>query len=156
SANAGLVMISPANTVPGLTLREYAAGDGMDFDQLHPAGKKINYFRTIASDAFQGRELGAFTSRTPPLGLGARSAFIIDDHSSSEALIGGFTQEFLAIGGSIVGTANIPIDGAARMADLAPGIMATKPDVVVYGGTTDEGGGQLKTDLAQAGYHGLF
>ena len=34
--------------------------------------------------------------------------------------------------------------------------MAAKPDVVVYGGTTDEGGGPLTTYLAQAGYHGLF
>jgi branched-chain amino acid transport system substrate-binding protein len=156
TANAGLVMISPANTSPGLTLREYAADAGVDFDQLHPAGKKINYFRTIASDVFQGRELGAFTSRTPPLGLGARSAFIVDDHTSNEALIGGFTQEFLAVGGSIVGTASVPVDGAARIANLVPDIMAAKPDAVVYGGTTDEGGGPLTTYLAQAGYHGLL
>ena len=61
TANAGLVMISPTNTGPDLTLREYAADAGVDFDRLHPAGKKINYFRTIASDVFQGRELGAFT-----------------------------------------------------------------------------------------------
>ena len=156
TANAGLVMISPTNTSPDLTLREYAADAGVDFDRLHPAGKKINYFRTIASDVFQGRELGAFTIRTPPLGLGVRSAFVVDDHSANEALIGGFTQEFLASGGSIVGTASIPVDGAARIATLVPGIMAAKPDVVVYGGTTDEGGGPLTTYLAQAGYHGLF
>jgi branched-chain amino acid transport system substrate-binding protein len=156
AANAGLVMISPANTSPGLTLREYAADAGVDFDRLHPSGKKINYFRTIASDVFQGRELGAFTSRMPSLGLGATSAYVVDDHSGNEALIGGFTQEFLARGGSIVGTASVPVDGAARIATLVPDIMAAKPDVVVYGGTTEEGGGQLTTYLAQAGYHGLF
>ena len=120
------------------------------------SGKKINYFRTIASDVFQGRELGAFTIRTPSLGLGARSAFVLDDHTDNEALVGGFTQEFLAEGGTIVGTASIPVDGAARIATLVPDIMAAKPDVVVYGGTTDEGGGPLTTYLAQAGYHGLF
>jgi branched-chain amino acid transport system substrate-binding protein len=92
----------------------------------------------------------------PPFGLGSRTAFVVDDHASNEALIGGFTQEFLSTGGAIVGTASIPADGAARIAALIPGIMATNPDVVVYGGTTDEGGGLLKTQLAQAGYHGLF
>ncbi len=156
TANAGLVMISPANTDPGLTLREYASDTGLDFDRLHPAGKKTNYFRTIASDVFQGRELGAFTSRTPSLGLGARSAFVLDDHTANEALISGFTEEFLARGGSIVGTASIPVDGAARIANLVPDIMAAKPDVVIYGGTTDDGGGPLTSYLAQAGYHGLF
>jgi ABC-type branched-subunit amino acid transport system substrate-binding protein len=30
------------------------------------------------------------------------------------------------------------------------------PDVVVYGGITDEGGGQLKKPLVLAGYHGLL
>jgi branched-chain amino acid transport system substrate-binding protein len=155
TANAGLVMISPANTSPGLTLREYAADDGLDFDRLHPSGKKINYFRTIASDVFQGRELGAFTIRTPSLGLGARSAFVLDDHTDNEALVGGFTQEFLAEGGTIVGTASIPVDGAARIDTLVPDIMAAKPDVVVYGGTTDGGGGPLTNYLAQAGYHGF-
>jgi branched-chain amino acid transport system substrate-binding protein len=37
--NAGLVMISPANTNPGLTLRGYAEIQGLDFDQMHPMGK---------------------------------------------------------------------------------------------------------------------
>jgi branched-chain amino acid transport system substrate-binding protein len=156
AANAGLVMISPANTNPGLTVRGYAADAGVDFDRLHPPGKRTNYFRTIASDLLQGRELGAFTSRMPPMGLGARSAFVVDDHGSNEALIGGFTQEYLAMGGAIVGTASIPVDGAARIAELVPAIMTAHPEVVVYGGVTDEGGGLLKTQLVQAGYHGLF
>jgi branched-chain amino acid transport system substrate-binding protein len=156
AAKAGLVMISPANTMPALTLRQYAPGAGVDFDRLHPPGKKTNYFRTIATDVFQGQELAAFTSRLPPDGLGARSAFVIDDHQGNEALIGGFTQEFLATGGEIVGTASIPFDGAARITDLVPRIVGANPEVVVYGGVTEEGGGLLKTRLVQAGYQGYF
>jgi hypothetical protein len=38
AANAGLVMISPSNTNPGLTLRPFASVFGWDFDQLHSAG----------------------------------------------------------------------------------------------------------------------
>jgi branched-chain amino acid transport system substrate-binding protein len=48
------------------------------------------------------------------------------------------------------------LDGTARIGGLVPKIMAANPDVVVYGGTTDEGGGLLKTQLVQAGYQGLF
>src|SRR5262249_32823235 len=129
---------------------------GVDFDQLHPPGKKTNYFRTIGTDLLQGRELATFTSRLPPVGLGARSAFVLDDHSLNEALISGFAEEFLAMGGTIVGTASIPFDGATRIADLVPTIVAANPDVVVYGGIAEQGGGLLKTRLAQSGYRGLF
>jgi hypothetical protein len=70
TAKAGLVMISPATTMPGLTLRLYAQTYSVDFDQLHPPGAKTNYFRDVANDAFQGLELAAFTSRLPPGGWG--------------------------------------------------------------------------------------
>jgi len=156
TAQNGLAMISPANTMPALTLRLYAGNYGVDFDQLHPPGKKTNYFRVIASDVFQGVELAEFTIRPPPGGLGARSAFVIDDHTANEALAGGFTQEFLARGGTIVGTASIPFGGTPRLAEQAARIAASKPDVVVYAGTSDEGGGLLKARLVQVGYTGSF
>lgn len=50
AANAGLVMISPATTNPGLTMREYAQLDGYNFDTLHPAGKKTNFFSISPND----------------------------------------------------------------------------------------------------------
>ena len=157
TAHAGLAMISPANTVPGLTMRLYAADDGLDFDQLHPAGKQPNYFRTVVNDAFQGRELADLASRQPPHGLGARSAFVVDDHTPyGDELTGGFTQEFLAQSGMIVGTDGPPFGGTARIAELATRILTARPDVVCYGGTVDGGGGLLKEQLARAGYTGLF
>jgi len=157
AANAGLVMISPANTMPGLTMRLYAGDYGLDFDQLHPAGKQTNYFRNIAHDAFQGLELADFASRQPPAGRGARSAFVVQDHTPyGEELVGGFAQEFLAHGGAIVGTDGMPFGGAARIAELASRIATTRPDVVVHGGTTDNGGGLLQAQLVRAGYRGLL
>jgi hypothetical protein len=71
-------------------------------------------------------------------------------------LIGSFTQQFLAQGGAIVGTDSIPFGGAARVAELAVRIVASRPEVVVYGGATEEGGGLLRAQLVQAGYLGLF
>jgi branched-chain amino acid transport system substrate-binding protein len=157
TAKAGVAMISPANTMPALTMRIYAGMYGVDFDQLHPPGKKINYFRTIANDAFQGVELATFSGHPPPAGLGARSAFVVDGHTPyGEVLIGSFTQQFLAQGGAIVGTDSIPFGGAARVAELAARIVASRPEVVVYGGATEDGGALLKAQLVQAGYRGLF
>src|SRR5262249_54101069 len=45
AANAGLVMVSPSTTLSGLTLRPYAELEGWNFDQLHPAGKPVTFFR---------------------------------------------------------------------------------------------------------------
>ena len=150
-------MISPANTEPALTLRLYAGAYGVDFDRLHPAGKQVNYFRTIANDAFQGLEIADFTSNSPPTGLGAKSAFVVNDHTAyGEVVDGGFTQEFLATGGRIVGTDGIPFGGAAAVAELAARIVASKADVVCFGGATDTGGGLLEAELDRVGYAGLF
>jgi branched-chain amino acid transport system substrate-binding protein len=155
-------MISPANTNPGLTLRLYAGTYGINFDQVHPPGAKTNYFRNIANDAFQGLELADFSSRPPPDGLGARSAFLVYDHTPyGETLVGGFTQRFLAMGGAIVGTEGIPFGGGPRIAELAARIAAARPEVVVYGGFNGGGsdvpdGSLLKAQLVEAGYLGLY
>jgi branched-chain amino acid transport system substrate-binding protein len=157
TARGGLVMISPANTNPGLTIRLYAPGFGLNFDQLHPPGKPTTYFRTVVNDAFQGLELAAYASRRPPKGLGARSAYIVDDHTAYGGVVAaGFDQEFPATGGTIVGKEDMPIGGGARVAELATRIVAARPDVVCFGGTTAFGAGQLKAQLAQRGYTGLF
>jgi branched-chain amino acid transport system substrate-binding protein len=157
TANAGLVMISPATTNPGLTMRIYASLWGVDFDHLHPVGKKTSYFRTVPNDSFQGVELAAFASRQPPHGLGARSAFVVDDHTpDGESMAGTFIQEFFALGGAIVGTDGLPFGGAARIAELAARIALARPDVVCYGGLDPVGGGLLEAQLIHAGYTGYF
>ena len=165
AANAGLVMISPSNTNPGLTLRPYGADVQGEFDQLHPPGKPINYFRIIANDAFQGLVDADFTWNTPPDGLGARSAYVVEDTSPYGLdLVGGFTKAYLARGGQIVGTDRIPFGGIPQLAELAARILATRPEVVFYGGVTGEpnhlalggGGGLLKAQLTKVGYTGLF
>src|SRR5262249_6687392 len=157
TAGAGLVMISPANTNPGLTLRLYAPNFGADFDALHPAGRQATYFRMIATDVMQATgELAKFAGRLPPTDLGARKAVVVDGHTFNEAMVGGFSEQFLARDGVNVGSESIAVGGIARLAELAAMIAATRPDVVVYGGTTAEGGDLLKARLVKAGYLGLF
>lgn len=151
AANAGLVMISPATTNPGLTVREWARLEGVEFDQLHPAGKKTNYFQIAPNDVIQGIVDADFAFD----GLNARGVYVVDDHGTYGAgLAGGFTEGFLLRGGTIVGTESVPFGGVARIAELATRIEATRPDAVFYGGTTSGGGGVLMAQLVQVGYHG--
>jgi branched-chain amino acid transport system substrate-binding protein len=153
AANAGLVMISPANTNPGLTMRRFAQLGGVDFDRLHPAGKKTTYFRICPNDFIQGSVDADFAFDD----LQARGVYVVDDHKPyGEDMAGGFTQGFLPRGGTIVGTESIPFGGLARIAELASRIVATRPDAVFYGGTTDGGGGLLLAQLVKLGYRGPF
>src|SRR5262249_53128968 len=74
AANAGLVMMSPATTNPGLTLRLYAQLEGGDFEKLHPAGKKTNYFNISPNDVIQGIVDADFAFDD----LQARGVYVID------------------------------------------------------------------------------
>src|SRR5260370_563235 len=111
TAQAGLVMISPSNTNPGLTLRQYAAASGFHFDTLHPPGKKINYFRIAANDVAQGRVEATLTKM-----LGARRVYVVDDQEwYGVGLATFFIQAFQASGGIILGHAEIPPVGTAGL-----------------------------------------
>ena len=157
AANAGLVMISPANTNPGLTLRQYEGDIPVNFNQLHPPDKPINYFRNIPNNAFQGQAAADFTWNLRPDGLGARSVYVVSDMSPlGMDLFSGFTKEYLAKGGMIVGTDDIPSGGIPQFAELANRIVDAHPAAVFYIGTIDEGGGLLKAQLTNAGYTGPF
>src|SRR5262249_32610684 len=137
----------------GLTMRMWAQLDGHDFDKLHPAGKKTNFFRICPNDALQGTVDADFAFD----GLKVRGVFVVTDHSSYGAgMTGGFTQGFLLRGGTIVGTEYIPFGGIERIAELANRIVATRPDAVFYGGDTSDDGGLLLAQLVKTGYTGPF
>jgi branched-chain amino acid transport system substrate-binding protein len=153
---AGLAVISPANTNPALTLRPYAEAQGINFDQLHPPGKPINYFSIAPTDATQ-----AVVDADVTFDLGARSVSLVNaPGSESDAeygylLVSDFTQAFEGKGGRIVGTDTIVSDLSVIPA-IAARIVAAHPDAVFYGGVFDTVGGLLKADLVKQGYTGLF
>jgi branched-chain amino acid transport system substrate-binding protein len=152
AANAGLVMISPTNTFSGLTVRDYAATDGYSFDQLHPPGKPITYFRIAPTTVIEGAVDAAFTFQA----LGVRSTYVVSDRTPyGEELVAGFTQRFEVKGGTIVRSEGIPDGNASVLADLAARIAATNPEAVFYGGYTGSGA-ELKAQLVQRGYTGPF
>jgi branched-chain amino acid transport system substrate-binding protein len=168
AANAGLAMISPGNTSPSLTLRPYAEAEGqktsgyygdqysaglpgMNFDQLHPPGKPINYFRVVPNDSAQFVIDAQATSI-----LGATSVYIVNDAIPyGELLAGGFTQAFEGRGGRVVGITTVGPD-AQDVLDVTSRIAAANPDAVYYGGISSRVGGLLKARLVNLGYRGLF
>lgn len=152
---AGIVLISPTNTNPGLTLQQYAATYGYNWDQLHPAGSKEYYFRVCGNDVAQGKA-DAQIALSPQ--VHATSAFIVDDNTPyGKGLADFFTAAFTAGGGKTVGTrTSITQAQIANLGSLATTIKSAAPDVVFYGGVTSQGGPELKLDLVQIGYKGFM
>ncbi len=152
---AGIVLISPTNTNPGLTVQQYAAQYSINFSQLHPAGSKEYYFRVCANDVAQGKA-DAEIALSPQ--VHAKTAFIVDDNTPyGKGLADFFTSAFTAGGGSTVGTrTSISQAQVANLGSLATTIKNANPDIVFYGGVTSQGGAALKLDLVQIGYKGFM
>lgn len=143
---AGLTMISPANTNPGLTIEQYAQPNGMTWSQIHPSGSPDSYFRIPGNDVVQGKVDAQVASSAP---ISAKTAFVVDDDTAyGIGLANYFTQSFTADGGKTVGSLQaITSAEVSNLAPLASTIVAANPDIVFYGGVTSGGGGALKKDL---------
>src|SRR5579862_5629040 len=125
---AGLTMISPSNTNPGLTKQQYATANGIDFALLHPAGKPDAYFRTCGTDDVQGKVDADVALGAP---INAKTAFVIDDETVyGKGLATQFTAEFTAKGGKILGTGEISATQISEAPQLATAIKGKNPDAV--------------------------
>jgi branched-chain amino acid transport system substrate-binding protein len=146
-ANPGpLAMISPANTYPGLT----KVADKGEPDVYYPTGKR-NYTRVVTADDIQGA-VAAKWARS----LGARRVYIIDDTQLyGKGLADVFEATAKQIGLNVLGRDGI--DGkAADYKALAAKIKATNPQLIYYGGITQNNAGQLLKDIRAAGIRALF
>jgi branched-chain amino acid transport system substrate-binding protein len=153
AADAGLVMVSPATTRSGLTLRPFAELEGWNFDQLHPAGKPVTFFRIAPNNVAQSLVAANYTFDD----LKARNVYVVNDREPfGEDLVGGFTQAFQVRGGRISGIDSIPSTDLAGIATVAAKVAAANPDAVYYAGSTEGGGGPLKSQLNADGYTGPF
>jgi branched-chain amino acid transport system substrate-binding protein len=147
-----LVLISPANTNPGLTKQQYAQANGINFTQLHPPGSKEYYFRLPGTDDVQGKVDAQIAAGAP---VNAKSAYVVDDDSTyGIGLANYFTSTFQGNGGTILGRSSITATQASSFPSLASTIISKHPDTVFFGGVTSGGGGLLKKDLVAAGYTG--
>ncbi len=145
---AGLVMVSPANTYPGLTKPGF--GEANEPDVYRPSGK-INYFRVVPTDDLQGVEAANWSKF-----LGAKKVFILNDRELyGKGITAVYRKQAESIGMEVVGFEEID-SKAANYRSLATKVKATKPDMVYFGGTTQSNAGQVAKDMRSGGYEGMF
>lgn len=140
---AGLAMISPANTWPGLTKPD--VGEANEPAVYRPSGA-VTYFRVVPADDIQGAVGAAWAKE-----LGAQKVFVLHDRE----LYGQGIAKMFKLNAEKLGLAVVAMEGidgkAANYKSLVNKIRAAQVDLVYYGGTTETGAGQLAKDLAGAG-----
>lgn len=140
---AGIVMTSPANTYPGLT--KAGKGEANEPDVYYPDGCTRNYTRVVPADDLQGRAGALWASQ-----LGVTKAYVLDDTQLyGKGIADVFANEAPGFGVEVLGRDGI--DGKATdYKALAEKIKAAGPELVYYGGITQNNAGQLWRDLRDA------
>jgi branched-chain amino acid transport system substrate-binding protein len=139
---AGLAMISPANTYTGLTK---PTPDESEPDKYYPTGER-NYARVIVTDVQQGQAGAAFMEDE-----GVETVYILDDR---ETYGKGVADEFQTaaedLGIEVIGREGI--DGSApNYRSLMNKIAADNPDAIYFGGIIENNAAQLIKDKVGAG-----
>ena len=139
----GIVMVSPANTYPGLT--KAGKGEPNEPDVYYPGGCARNYHRVVAADDLQGLAGAKWAAK-----LGAKNVYVLDDTELyGKGIADVFNNEAAGAGLTVLGRDGI--DGKATdYKALAEKIKATSPDLVYYGGITQNNAGKLWVDLRDA------
>lgn len=140
---AGMVMISPANTWPGLT--KPGIGEPNEPMVYRPTGK-INYFRVVPADDIQGVVAAEWSKE-----LGGKKVFILHDKELYGKGIASIYQKTAKnIGLTVTGYEGID-PKASNYKSLVTKIRQTGSDTVFFGGTTQTNGGQIAKDLRTGG-----
>jgi branched-chain amino acid transport system substrate-binding protein len=139
---AGLGMISPANTYIGLTK---PGGEPDEPEKYYPTGER-NYTRVIVADDEQG-QAGALLMEEE----GVESVYILDDKETyGKGLADQVQKSAKEIGIQVVGREGI--DGsAANYRSLMNKIAEVDPDAIYFGGIIENNAGQLIKDKVGAG-----
>lgn len=140
---AGLLMISPANTATGLT--KPGKGEPGEPEVYRPTGK-VNYTRVVPADDLQGSLSARWAHE-----MGVRKVYVLDD---TEVYGKGIADTFMAtckeLGISVLGNQHIDAK-AQEFKSLMTTIKGLDPDLVYFGGTTQTKGGQIAKDMVAAG-----
>jgi branched-chain amino acid transport system substrate-binding protein len=157
---AHMVMISPANTNPGLTSFNPYQGVGGRASQepatFHHQIPWVTYYRTVTTDALQG-PAGALYAKNF---LHASSVYVIDDKLTYGAgLAATFQAEAQKLGMKVLGHGHVdsssPAAEAQTAQSLASTIISKKPDMV-YCGCDSETTLALPRDLRAGGYNNPY
>ena len=153
-----MAMISPGNTYPGLT--KPGTGTAGEPWIYYPLGVR-NYFRVVPADDLQGAAAAAYAQQ-----IGAKSVYVLDDtelYGHGVAVI--FARSARELGlqvltrtddGTAIDSESIDVRASDYTA-LARKIADLHPDLVYFGGITDNHPGQVLRDLREsANYTGAF
>jgi branched-chain amino acid transport system substrate-binding protein len=122
-----LAIITPASTNPDITDPKFAA-------QFRPGGRAI-YFRTVATDAYQGPNMANYMATT----LGAKSVYVLDDSGAyGVGLADAFQKQAEKIGLKVLGRDRLD-PKAADYAAVLTKIKSLNPDSLYYGGVAQAG-----------------
>jgi branched-chain amino acid transport system substrate-binding protein len=140
---AGMVMISPANTYPGLT--KPGTGEPNEPDVYRPSGK-ITYFRVVPADDIQGKVAARWAKE-----MGVNRTYVLHDRE----LYGRGIAEVFKASAEELGIAVAGYDGidpkAPNFRSLVTKIKNENVDLVYFGGTTQTQAGQIAKDLVAGG-----
>ncbi|HET7479402.1 MAG TPA: branched-chain amino acid ABC transporter substrate-binding protein [Rubrobacteraceae bacterium] len=139
---AGLGMISPANTYIGLTKK---GGEPDEPDKYYPTGKR-NYARVIVADDKQGAAGAQLLQQE-----GAKSVYILDDKQTyGKGLADQFEKAAKNSGIQVLGREGI--DGkASNYRSLMSKISQSNPDAIYFGGIIENNAAQIIKDKVGAG-----
>lgn len=140
---AGLVMISPANTYPGLT--KPGLGEANEPAVYRPTGK-INYFRVVPADDIQGDVAAQFAKE-----IGIQKVYVLHDRELyGKGVADVFKKVAAKLGIAVVGYDGIDAK-AANYRSLVTKIKSSGAELVYFGGTTQTNAGQIIKDLVAGG-----
>ncbi len=126
-SQGNLAIITPASTNPDLTDPKYA-------QQYRPAGKAI-YFRTVATDAFQGPNMANYMADT----LKVKTIFVLDDSGAyGVGLADAFQAQAEKRGIKVLGRDRLD-PKAADYAPILTKIKSLGPQGLYYGGVSQAG-----------------
>jgi len=141
--SAGLAMISPANTWPGLT--KPGIGEANEPEVYRPS-HRVTYFRVVPADDIQGL-VGARWAKE----LGASKVFILHDRE----LYGLGLAKMFRLNAEKQGLTLVGFEGidpqAANYKSLVTKIRQSGAELVYFGGTTQTNAGQVAKDLVSGG-----
>ncbi len=140
---AGLVMVSPGNSWPGLTKEGF--GESNEPNVYRPSGR-VTYFRVFPTDDIQGPAAAQWARD-----LGAKRVFVLHDRELyGKGLADLFKKSATELGLTVIGYEGIDAK-AANYRSLVIKIRSMRPDLVYFGGTAQTNAGQLAKDLSAGG-----
>jgi len=143
---ANLVMVSPANTYPGLT--KPGTGEAKEPDVYYP-NKKRNYARVVPADDLQGVAAAKWAKS-----LGVKKVYILNDQELyGKGLADIFEATAKKEGLEVLGKEGINPKASDYKA-LMTKIKALNPDMIYFGGITQNNAGQLVKDARNVGMSG--